>query len=93
MAQGLARFRGRTLLIVSGRDITAQEFLDHVQVAPTWKDLLIAPRVTRVNLPEADHTFSRAASRQAVEDHTVAWLRGFDADAPAPCVAAAAGAP
>ena len=93
MAQGLARFRGRTLLIVSGRDITAQEFLDHVQVAPTWKDLLIAPRVTRVNLPEADHTFSRAASRQAVEDHTVAWLRGFDADAPASCVAAAAGAP
>jgi exosortase A-associated hydrolase 1/exosortase A-associated hydrolase 2 len=90
MARGLSRFRGRVLLILSGRDLTAREFLDHVDATPAWKDLLVQPRVSRVDLADADHTFSRPAWQRAVEEHTVAWLRRLDSDAPAASSLAAA---
>jgi exosortase A-associated hydrolase 1/exosortase A-associated hydrolase 2 len=90
MARGLANFSGRVLLILSGRDLTAREFIDHVEASRAWKGLLAAPRVLRVDLQEADHTFSRPAWQQAVEDHTIAWLRWLDGGTPANPVFAAA---
>lgn len=77
MAQGLRRFRGRVLLVLSGNDLTASEFVEYTRSAPAWRGLLDSPAIEQLRLPEADHTFSDAKWRQAVEEATVAWLAGF----------------
>ncbi len=82
MAQGLARFRGRVLLIISGNDLTAKEFLHCAGTRDSWRGLLADPKVTRSDLPEADHTFSRRAWLDDVEAQTVAWLAGLAGGSP-----------
>jgi exosortase A-associated hydrolase 1 len=75
MAAGLGDFRGTVLLILSGRDATAQEFRDCIQSDNQWKAAVDASRLTRVDLAQADHTFTDAACRMAMESATSAWLR------------------
>jgi len=75
MAQGMRSFKGPTLLILSGRDLTAKEFLEHAQVSSRWSGLLDRAGVDRHDLPEADHTFSLARWSQDVEARTLRWLR------------------
>ena len=74
MAAGFREFDGEILLILSGCDVTAQEFLDCAGSDPEWAGLLERPRLTRHDLPDADHTFSNPAARTAVEQATLAWL-------------------
>ena len=74
MAHGLAIFRGRLLLILSGNDLTAKEFVQYTDSAVEWRGLLGDPKVSRVDLPDADHTFSRRVWLSTVERETVAWL-------------------
>jgi exosortase A-associated hydrolase 1 len=74
MAEGLARFDGDVLLIMSGNDFTAREFDEAVNASPRWRELLASPRVVRRDLAEADHTFARRAWRDQVAAWTVAWL-------------------
>lgn len=75
MAAGLRRFSGRVLLILSGNDLTAREFIEFAGHAPEWRGLIEASKVERFNIAEADHTFSTAAWRALVEDRMLAWLR------------------
>ena len=74
MAQGFAAFRGPSLIIVSGRDLTAKEFLDVSEASPPWRAVLAAPRVTIEHFPKADHTFSTCTDQDAVADLTLAWI-------------------
>jgi exosortase A-associated hydrolase 1 len=76
MSDGLRRFRGRVLLITSGRDLVAQEFNAAATEAP-WRGLLQDARVERQVLAAADHTFSTAAWRGQVADWTIRWLRSW----------------
>jgi len=78
MARGLARFRGRVLLVLSGNDLTAQEFVQYTDSAVAWKGLLSDPKVSRVELTEADHTFSRRTWLAKVVEETIEWLKGID---------------
>jgi len=50
MEDALRRFRGRVLLILSGDDLTAQEFKDVVARSRRWRQLLSGDRVTRCDL-------------------------------------------
>lgn len=77
MAQGFARFDGRVLLILSGRDLTANEFLTATSASRKWQKLLSGERVSRRDLPGADHTFSRRAWRDQVAAWTCAWVRSW----------------
>lgn len=77
MLEGLGRFGGRTLLIISGNDLTAREFCDLIGGSPPWQRLLASPRVSRQNLPEADHTFSRRLWRDQVSSITRDWIRSW----------------
>jgi exosortase A-associated hydrolase 1 len=77
MRHGLARFKGRALLIISGADLTAQEFIDMTAGSREWRALLAAPTVARQTLAEADHTFSRRAWRDQVAGWTGEWLRSW----------------
>ena len=74
MAEAWRRFDGSVLLLVSGADLTAKEFLEHAARDAAWSGALSRPRLTRHDLPGADHTFSDAASRRAAEAATVDWI-------------------
>jgi uncharacterized protein len=75
MENGLRKFRGKVLLILSGNDLTAQEFKDLVSGSGRWRQLLEGDRVTRYDLPEANHTFARRDWRDQVERWTEAWVK------------------
>jgi hypothetical protein len=79
MARGLASFDGRVLLVLSGNDLTAREFIDHAEASSRWKGLLAEPKVSRLTLAEADHTFSRRSWLERVEAETIAWLEALSA--------------
>jgi len=75
MEQGLREFRGRILLILSGNDLTAQEFKGFVAGSERWQRLLARVGVTRHDLAEANHTFARRDWRDQVERWTSDWVR------------------
>ena len=75
MATGLERFSGRVLVILSGNDLTAKEFLDCLARSALWRRLIGADNVVRHDLDAADHTFSRRAWRDRVAEWTLDWVR------------------
>lgn len=77
MLYGLGHFEGKVLLITSGKDLTAQEFLSLVNSSPEWQKLLDSPRVSRLDFPEANHTFSRRAWRDTVANWTREWIHSW----------------
>lgn len=72
MHEALRTFRGRVLLMLSGADLTAQEFAGLSKEAK-WSGLLAAPRFERHTLPKADHTCSRREWHEQVTAWTIAW--------------------
>ena len=75
MARAWRAFPGPVLLLLSGQDYVAKEFLDHCNATPDSVGLLSLPGVMRADLLEADHTFSTAAWRAEVETLTGNWLQ------------------
>ncbi len=75
MAQGWRSFRGGILLLLSAEDFTAREFTEYAGAEAAWSGLLQLPHVQRHDLAGADHTFSSAALRAAVESLTLQWLQ------------------
>lgn len=80
MAEGWRHFPGKLLLILSGQDYTAKEFLEFSASNADWSGLAEAAKVHRIDLADADHTFSSAALRAQVEDATLAWLASLNSD-------------
>jgi uncharacterized protein len=77
MHESFLSFKGRVLLILSGNDLTAQEFSDLANGSHGWRALMKSPRISRVELPGADHTFSRRDWRQKVVSSTSLWLASW----------------
>lgn len=75
MMRGLEAFPGPVLLILSGDDYTAKEFLEACQGDAQAIRALAGPRLTRVDIAGADHTFSARELRQSVEAATLTWLQ------------------
>eukprot|EP00825_Cyclidium_porcatum_P025928 TRINITY_DN2803_c0_g1_i9.p1 TRINITY_DN2803_c0_g1~~TRINITY_DN2803_c0_g1_i9.p1 ORF type:complete len:194 (+),score=15.76 TRINITY_DN2803_c0_g1_i9:106-687(+) len=74
MAIGLGGFKGPVLLLLSGDDYTANEFVETVRTDLMWSSAFLAANVTKETLKGADHTFSSAELRQKVEGITRRWL-------------------
>jgi exosortase A-associated hydrolase 1 len=74
IGENVRQFRGRVLLIISGRDLTAREFEDAASASPRWRKILAEERVTRRTLAEANHTFARRVWRDQVARWTQEWL-------------------
>lgn len=74
MAEGWRCFRGRVLLVLSGDDYTAKEFIDTAGRHPAWAGLLEQDNVRRSDMAGADHTFSRRDQQEVVEALTANWL-------------------
>lgn len=67
-------FGGSTLLVLSGDDYTAKEFLEHACTDPAWRARLTRRGVERHDVAGADHTFSGAAAQRVVESVTLDWM-------------------
>jgi exosortase A-associated hydrolase 1 len=79
MAKAWSGFRGGILLLLSGDDYTAKEFLEYASMDSAWTGLLEKPTVARHELPEADHTFSDKTSRGKAELLALEWLQDLPA--------------
>lgn len=77
LAAGLAAFAEPVLLVLSGRDLVAAEFRDCVAATPRWQEILARSGVKRLDLPDADHTFSSAVWRDRVAAATLDWIRAL----------------
>lgn len=77
MRDAFFRFNGKVLLIMSGRDLTAKEFLAAVAGSAEWQNRIRLPHVTRHDLVAADHTFSRREWRDQVAGWTGTWLKSW----------------
>jgi exosortase A-associated hydrolase 1 len=74
MHAALRAFNGKVLVMLSGADLTAQEFAD-VSATSKWDKLLKDSRFTRHTLPKADHTCSRREWHDQVTTWTGDWIR------------------
>jgi exosortase A-associated hydrolase 1 len=74
MLSGMKRFRGRVTLILSGQDLTTREFVDHVGSTSRWSEVLSTSRIQRVELPDADHTFTSPLAQATVVESTLAHV-------------------
>ncbi|XVJ68854.1 MAG: hydrolase 1, exosortase A system-associated [Rhizobacter sp.] len=74
MALAWKKYSGAILLVLSGDDFTAKEFLETVEQDALWKGCLQRADVTRRDVAQADHTFSGLATRLQLEELTVNWL-------------------
>jgi len=81
MALALRQFPGQVLLLLSARDYTAKEFVECAQSDPAWKGLLQRPHLQRVDVTDADHTFSKALWRAAAEQAILDWMRQLQTQA------------
>jgi exosortase A-associated hydrolase 1 len=75
MRHGLQRFDGKVLLILSGNDLTAQEFKDVITRSTDWEALLRPAHVGRCEIAEANHTFSARQWRDQVARWTCDWIK------------------
>lgn len=74
MAQGWQTFAGPILLLLSERDLTAQEFVEHARSSPAWRRCLQQSNLTRHTIAHADHTCAPPHAHQALAQHTQDWL-------------------
>lgn len=77
MADGMSRFKGKVLLILSGSDLTAQEFEDVARGSSRWGRLLADKRIEHRKLATANHTFSTREWRDQVAAWTADWVRSW----------------
>jgi len=70
-------FPGSTLLILSGRDLTAKEYEMRVAESAEWQAWMASARVSVQRLEDADHTFSSAAWRDRVATWSRDWVLGL----------------
>jgi exosortase A-associated hydrolase 1 len=77
MLHGLEKFKGKVLLIMSGNDLTAKEFLDVVSGSSKWKKVLGTSNVQRRDLAEANHTFAQRDWRNQVSNWTNDWIASW----------------
>lgn len=78
MAQAWQQFPGSLLLILSERDYTAKEFIEAVDSQSVWRDALQKTQLTRIDIAQADHTFSNQGDREQVEKATLRWLQSLE---------------
>ena len=74
MAAALRQYPGAVLLILSGNDHTAKEFIECASSDAHWAGLLQGARLERLDVEGADHTFSTSQWRAQVGQGTLRWL-------------------
>ena len=74
MLEGWKRFNGDVLLVIGGRSLVAKQFDQCVANSEAWQSVVHRPSVERVELADADHTFSQPGQQQALHDTIIEWF-------------------
>lgn len=74
MLAGLQRFEGPVLFLLSGQSIVSKEFDELLATEKGWKQVYAREGNERVDLAEADQTFSTQADRQAANEVIIRWV-------------------
>ncbi len=74
MLEGLQSYRGKVLVMLSGNDLVAQEFMTLTRHDKHWKKICHSSSITHILLKNANHTFSSHIWRDEVANHTAHWL-------------------
>lgn len=77
MLTGVQEFDGQLLFLMSGHSPTRREFDEFLARFPVWRKACSGPLHQRVDLPDADQTFSTRESRQAVNSAALDWMKSF----------------
>lgn len=76
MMEGMAAFRGKACLILSGKDLTAREFEQITKQSELWQRALSVNLETH-NFSNADHTFSDPAEEKRLLDTITSFLKSI----------------
>jgi exosortase A-associated hydrolase 1 len=74
MLKGCTSFKGRILLLISGRDLTAAEFEDLCKRSQRWGQATQRSGVEIQRMAQADHTFSTRGDLERANALCVDWL-------------------
>lgn len=74
MLDGLRRFQGPVLFLMSGQSLLSREFDELVSKDPEWQAAYHRSTNKRKDFPAADQTFSDSESRQGVNQAIRDWL-------------------
>ncbi|NIB43096.1 hydrolase 1, exosortase A system-associated [Pseudomaricurvus alkylphenolicus] len=74
MLKGLNQFQGQVLFVMSEHSPTRREFDEIIADHPGWGKAYRDCNAKRVDLPEADQTFSTEGSRAAASEAALEWL-------------------
>lgn len=74
MLDGLHRFEGPVLFLMSGQSLLSKEFDELLSIDRAWGDTYRSKACKRIDLPQADQTFSDSHSRESVNRAISEWL-------------------
>ena len=74
MRKSMQKYTGKVMIILSGNDLTAQEFLDLVKNDKQWNILNNRSQVQHAYLSDANHTFSANTWRKKVGELSSRWV-------------------
>lgn len=77
MLKGLTRFQQQVLLVISGDDLTASEFLELLKSSKPWQQEIEAKVDKTHTIEQANHTFSTQQWRQEVEQVSLKWVNAL----------------
>lgn len=80
MLAGFEKFDGRVLFLKSGMSFVSEEFDQLVASSGHWQRVCNRPSVSRLELPEADQTFSTAVSRRDICKAATEWVAAMEKD-------------
>ena len=75
MFNGFISFKGKTLFILSGQDLTAQEFVSLLGNEDKWASAMKRPEVSKEHLAGADHTFSKKNWQAEMTRLSLKWTK------------------
>lgn len=74
MLESFKQFRGETQCVLSGQDLTAQEFIALIENDKNWRNTLRRKKILLETITDANHTFSSSPWREKVARQTCQWL-------------------
>ncbi len=80
MLDGLRQFEGPVLFLMSGRSLVSNEFDELIKGSAAWQAVYNKPTCKRLDLPDADQTFSDGDSRARVNEAILDWVMGLKED-------------
>ena len=80
MAQGWEQCKKPILLLLSERDLTAQEFSECIKNDKLWITVTQTKSAEQYILWKADHTCSAAESHNQLVTHTLLWLNSIESN-------------